>query len=71
MILRLLAASREVRSIVRSPTRTVELTAILDARDIQPGARVSFIVSEHDHDAGRLDAVTGCEFVDDRIRVRE
>jgi len=68
VILRLLAAGREVRTIVESPTRTAEVRAALDTRDVQPGAHASFIATDRDHQAGRLDAAAGCEFVDDRIR---
>jgi hypothetical protein len=32
---------------------------------------MSFIAADSDDDAGRLDAAAGCEFVDDRIRLRE
>jgi hypothetical protein len=42
---------------------------MLDARDVQPGARVSLIAAYQDHDA--LDAAAGCEYVDDRIRLAE
>ena len=52
-------------------TRAAETRAILETGDVQPGARVSFIAADRDHDAGKLDAVAGCEFVDDRIRLRE
>jgi dihydroflavonol-4-reductase len=69
VILRLLAAGREVRAIVRSSTRAAEMRAILDAGQDRPDARVSFIASDRDDDAERLDAVAGCEFVDDRIRL--
>jgi len=69
VILRLLAAGREVRAIVGGSTPAAEMRAILDTGDDQPGARVSFIASDRDDDAERLDAVAGCEFVDDRIRL--
>jgi hypothetical protein len=55
-ILRLFAAGREERTIVASPARTPE---------------ASFIASGRDAEAERLDAAAGCEFVDDRIRLRE
>ncbi len=58
VILRLLAAVREVRTIV-------------DTGEVQPGARVSSIAADRNHDADRLDAVAGCEFVDDRIHLLE
>jgi hypothetical protein len=47
------------------------MRAILDTGYVQPGARVSFIASDRDDDAGRLDADAGCECVDDRIRLLE
>jgi nucleoside-diphosphate-sugar epimerase len=68
VMLRFLAAGREVRTIVESPTRAAEVRATLDTRDVQPGAHASFIATDRDHQAGRLDAAAGCEFVDDRIR---
>jgi hypothetical protein len=71
VILRLLAAGREVCDMVVSPRRAVEMRAILDTGHVQPGARVWFIASDRDDDAGRLDAGAGCEFVDDRIRLLE
>jgi hypothetical protein len=40
---------------------------MVDNEDAQPAVRVPF-VDDRDHDAGRLDAAAGCEFVDDRIR---
>jgi nucleoside-diphosphate-sugar epimerase len=69
VILRLLAAGREVRT--RSTRCAAEVRAILDIRDVQPSARVSFIAADGDHDPRRVDAVAGCEFVDDRIHLRE
>jgi len=71
VILWLLAAGREVRTMVGNTTRAAERRAMVDTRDVQPGARVSFIAADGDHDAGRLDAVAGSEFVDDRIHLLE
>jgi dihydroflavonol-4-reductase len=71
VILRLRAAGREVRTIVGSPTHAAQVRATVDPGDVQPAARVSFIVADRDHDEGRLDGVAGCEFVDDRIRLLE
>jgi nucleoside-diphosphate-sugar epimerase len=71
VIHRLLAAGREVRTVVGSPTRSAEVRAMVDAGDVQPSARASFVVADGDHEERRLDAVAGCEFVDDRIRRRE
>ena len=54
---------------VENPTRAAEVRAMPDAEDVQPAAREPFIGSDRDDDAGRLDDVAGCEFVDDRIRL--
>jgi hypothetical protein len=70
-IIRLLAAGREMRTVVGRWTRAVEVHAMMDTRDVQPSARASFIAADRDHNAGRLDAVAGGEFVDDRIRLLE
>ena len=71
VILWLLAAGREVRTIVGNPTGAEEVRVTLGIRDVQPGAHVSFIATDRDHPAGRPDAAAGCEFVDDRIRTLE
>lgn len=42
-----------------------------NTRDVRPGARLSPLAPGRNHDAGRLDAVAGCEFLDDRIRLLE
>jgi hypothetical protein len=47
--------------------RPPEARPMVDTEDAQPAVRVPF-VDDRDHDAGRLDAAAGCEFVDDRIR---
>lgn len=68
-------APRHAEALVRRQapegTRTTEMSALLDAGHVRPGARVSFIAAVGDHDAGTLDAVAGSEFVDDRIRLEE
>jgi hypothetical protein len=69
MMLRLLTAHREEPTIVGSPTCPSVVHATPDSGDVQPDAGVSPIASDRDDDAGRLDAVAGCEFVDDRIRL--
>lgn len=46
------------------------LLRLLTVGDVQPIERAEFI-ADRDNDAGRLDAAAGCEFVDDRIRLRE
>ena len=71
VISKLLAAGRDLRAIVGSPTRAAELRTVLNTRDVHTGARVSSIPTDRDHDPGRLDAASGCEFVDDRIRLLE
>ena len=70
VMLRLLAAGREVRTVVVSLTRAAESRAIR-SQDVKPVARVSFVATDRDHDAAQLDAVAGSEFVDDRIRLPE
>jgi len=69
MMLRLLTAHREERTIAGSPTRAAEARATPDSGDLQPDADVSPIASDRNDDPGRLDAAAGCEFVDDRIRL--
>ena len=71
VILRLLAAGREVRSKVESPMRAAAVRAVLGPSKVQPGARGSFSAADRDDNAGRLDVVAGSEFLDDRIRLRE
>ena len=71
VILRLLAAGGDVRTIIGMATRAATPRVILETGDIHPGARVSFVAIDRDHDARRVDAVAGGEFVDDRIRLRE
>ena len=71
VILRLLAAGRVAYATVSRPRRAAEMQASLDTGDVQPIERASFIVADRDNAAGRLDAAAGCEFFDDRIRLRE
>jgi hypothetical protein len=71
VILWLLAACREVRTMVWSPAHAAAVHGMVDIGDVQPGARVSLVAADRDHGAGRLDAVAGGEFIDDRIRLRE
>ena len=43
--------------------------AALDTQIVQTSARVSSVAADRDHgDEAGLDAASGCEFVDDRIR---
>jgi hypothetical protein len=67
---RLLVAGPGVRTMEENPTPAASVRAVRDRRNVQPDARVRFIAADRD-DAGRLDAVAGCEFVDDRIRLGE
>ena len=49
----------------------VAVRAVLGPGKAQGDARASFSTADRDHNLGRLDAVAGSEFVDDRIRLRE
>jgi hypothetical protein len=42
-----------------------------DTNEVQLSVRVSLIVAVPDADAERVDAVAGCEFLDDRLRREE
>ena len=67
----LLVAGREVRTLVASPPPlTAEVGARAGMGEVRPSGRQSFIVTNRDHDPRRLDGAAGCEFVDDRIRLR-
>jgi hypothetical protein len=69
-ILELLTAGREVRTLPGGPTRAAEVPAMVGTTTARLAVRVSFVASQPDH-AGWLDAVAGCEYVDDRIRLAE
>ena len=71
MFLRLLAAGREVHTVVSWPRRALEARRTVEIGDVQPIERDSFVVADRDNRTGRMDAAAGCEFVDDRIRLRE
>lgn len=72
VLLQLLAVGSEVWNTVSRPPRGAPMRASPDTGDARPIERVSSsIVADRDNDAGRLDATAGCEFVDDRIRLRE
>jgi len=71
VIVWLLAAGREVRTMVGRPTRAAEVRAVVNTGDIQPGARVSLFNAADPDYTVRLDAVAGSEFVDDRIHLLE
>ena len=60
----------EARSMVESATHGMPAHAVLDAGEAQPAATAPFIAADGEN-AERLDAAAGCEFVDDRIRLRE
>ena len=70
VMLWLLAAGRQLCTMVGSPTRVAEMRALQDTENVQ-GDRLSFSAADRDHDSRRLDAVAGSEFVDDRIRELE
>jgi hypothetical protein len=53
------------------PTYVADVRVMVSTGDVQPGTRASFIAADRGDDAGKLDAAAGCEFVDDRIRLRE
>jgi hypothetical protein len=69
-ILHLLATGSGVRTIEENLTPAASVCAVLDMRNVQPDARARFMAADRDH-AARLDAIAGCECVDDRIRLRE
>ena len=58
VLLLLLSAGRDVRPMP-------------DTRDGQSSARVSLFAADQGHDDEPLDAMAGCEYVDDRIRLQE
>jgi hypothetical protein len=68
---RLLAATRELRGMEESRTRVPMQHGTMDVREVHPNRGPSIVAADLDHDAQRLDAVAGSEFVDDRIRLRE
>jgi hypothetical protein len=68
LIRQLLAAGREVRTLVWTPTRAAAVRMTMDTAGVQPD--LSFVAEAHRNDAERLDAVAGSEFLDDRIRLR-
>ena len=43
--------------------------AVLDTRFVETSARVSSSAADRDHHEAGLDGASGCEFVDDRIRL--
>ena len=70
-VLQFLAASRELRTIMGSQTRAAEVRVILTSPYVRASSRASFVEADGLRGAGGLDAATGCEFVDDRIRLFE
>jgi hypothetical protein len=67
-ILRLLGGEVQI---VGSPMTAAAVPAVVDRTDNRSRARGPFVAGDRDEGAGRLDAVAGSEFVDDRIRLRE
>jgi len=68
---RLPAATREPRGMEETRTRVPMEPWTMDVREVRPNRGASIVAADLDHDAQRLDAVAGSEFVDDRIRLRE
>jgi hypothetical protein len=64
----LLAAGRAAGTMVGSSTYGALVRAMADTGSLRFGAQLSVAAAERDHDTGLLDAATGCEFVDDRLR---
>ena len=62
--------SREV-PIVGSPTTAGLALKVVDGADSRSSAPGPFVAADRDAGPGRLDAVAGSEFLDDRIRLRE
>lgn len=51
--------------------RATAVSQAVDTGAVRDGARVSLNAAYRDNDGRRLDAVAGCEFLDDRIRLRD
>ena len=62
-ILQLLAAGHEVRATLRNPAREPDVRAMLQVGGADPGARVSFHVTDLESDDGWSEALAGCEYV--------
>jgi hypothetical protein len=68
-------ALKHVKPLVHSDSNEIQSfesvvkTALSGTVDPQSEAHVSLITAGRGHDAERLDAAAGCEFVDDRIRL--
>jgi hypothetical protein len=65
-----LNGAQHMKVIDADPTPAAPVRPELERGNAQPDVRVRFNAADGD-DAGRLDAVAGCEFVDDRMRLRE
>jgi hypothetical protein len=61
----------ESRTIEANPTRAAEEPAVIEIERVGRSHGASFVAADPEYDTGRLDAVAGSEFVDDRIRLRE
>jgi hypothetical protein len=53
------------------PTRVAGSPSMNETVPDRLSARVSFTAVDYDHGLGCLDTAAGCEYVDDRIRLRE
>lgn len=62
-ILQLLGAGYRVRTTVRSARRDGDVRAMLKAGGATAGGRLSFVVTDLEHDAGWPQAVAGCDYV--------
>src|SRR5258708_37629932 len=63
VILQLLAAGHDVRTTVRSLKREEMVRAMLKGAGAEPGQRLAVFAADLARDAGRGDAVAGCDYV--------
>jgi hypothetical protein len=71
VILQLLATGAAMRTNMGNPTRSAEVRAMVETGHVRWRGHVSFMTADPDQGGGKLDAVAGSEFVDDRIRLLE
>ena len=62
-ILQLLAAGHVVRTSVRDLRREPQVRAMLKVGGAEPGAALTFVAADLQHDAGWAQAVLGCDYV--------
>jgi len=70
-IFHVLTVGRRMRTTIGGQTREAQVRAALNIQVVQTSVRGSLIATSTLRDDGRLDSATGCEFVDDRIRILE